>query len=178
MPGRPRSVSAVALLIYNAAAFTSTRSVSRSHASSPVSSGRSPARLRCQRALETKFGVLGDALRITIGRTLKTSISRPFGQPALLDRGSFRDGLSHSGNQPTDISLIHRRCTQTCGHRPIPRKDEITPVDANGHIRAEVDRRLSLPGSKQRPMAMPCRRGTGFAPKIRFCCRVSAWRRQ
>jgi transposase len=46
MPGGPRSDCALALLICSAAAFTSTRSVLLSHASSPALSGRSPARLR------------------------------------------------------------------------------------------------------------------------------------
>jgi len=32
------------------------------------------------------------------------------GRSAILERGSFRDESMTGGNQPTNISMIHRRC--------------------------------------------------------------------
>ena len=64
----------------------------------------------------------GDAARITIGRILIRAIDSkaPREQPALLERGSFPDGSMHGGNQPTNISLIHRRSSRLVPHHPRP----------------------------------------------------------
>ena len=45
-------------------------------------------------------------------------LQKALGQPARLERGSFHDGSKQGGNQPTDISLIHRRSQQTCAASP------------------------------------------------------------
>ena len=65
-------------------------------------------------------GQSGDAVRLTIGRILVDIMyRRPAGNLRQLERGSFPDGSMHGGNQPTDISLIHRRCNGLVPHRPI-----------------------------------------------------------
>src|SRR6266571_3808467 len=48
------------------------------------------------------------------------STEGPSEQPARLERGSFHDGSMHGGNQPTDISLIHRGSSRLVSHHPMP----------------------------------------------------------
>ncbi|SCC91747.1 conserved hypothetical protein [Thiomonas sp. X19] len=74
-------------------------------------------------------------------RRTDQSDSLGFKSDSLLERGSFHDGSMHGGNQPTNISLIHRRSSRLVPHHPVPLDPHRSPapIDKSDHISVGED---------------------------------------
>jgi hypothetical protein len=56
-------------------------------------------------------------------------------RPATLERGSFHDESMNSGNQSTDMSMIHRRCyTLVVASLDRTRRKQRSTIDYCGHM--------------------------------------------
>ena len=122
MPGRPSCDSREDSRGCAHEACNTRRPASRSPASSLASSGPSCARPRLRPRTDLKNRKTRDSAVVRYearaeepSSYLSTEGQR---QPAQLERGSFHDGKMHCGNQPANISLIHRRSIRLVPHHP------------------------------------------------------------
>ena len=60
-------------------------------------------------------------------------------RPATLERGSFHDESMNGGNQPTDMSMIHRRCyTLVVASLDRTRRKQRSTIDYCGHMSRQL----------------------------------------